>query len=123
MFLLSLLPPDALAKRPPPPVPAGGSVGIQSASLKQRAHLIDNSMGALRSVIAHKNPPKELMVWYRSEMERVAAIPGLTEYEIESRISALMIGQLQGSGSRHDGVKTGFSRAMLRRSADAFSAM
>jgi hypothetical protein len=86
MFLLSLLPPDALAKRPLAPVPASAGGGVKPASLKQRARILDLSMESFKMYTPPHLHTKERVAAYRARIEAIAE-PGLTADQLVARLT------------------------------------
>jgi hypothetical protein len=117
MFLLSLLPPGALAPLPPPPHTIAQSTrGDKPASAKQRAALINRCMRGVKDSLSDAGLTDEELALYRARIEEVA-VPGLSEDAIKARICNL---RHEWFVPPEDGTFL-FNRRMLRKGAAAFS--
>jgi hypothetical protein len=87
MFLLSLLPADALVKHRPIAAHTSGAPGKQPASLKQRAAIINAGLDALKENIHPNKITRDVVAEYRARLEELAE-PGLTEDQLIARVSS-----------------------------------
>jgi hypothetical protein len=119
MFMLSLLPPDALVKLPPAP-----ASGAQRVSLKARARMIDSVIELARKkmVIVDGDEAEELRR-FRARLEALAE-PGLHASEIMARLSTAICWDGDSGAAASDTGPLVYSRFMDRHIRNnAFSAV